>query len=294
MTPIDEEDIIFFLDRVLGHDNRNFTFTLGIDIYCEDNYPDLEIDTWYSLRIKSCNFSFDYERIIDKFTSISWNQDCDKISDLSPYTVLVDNAILNFNYKIDKDWPINSSPNSELRMIVNNNRLPEVIKLDSATTSYQPAKLGGFDVTNLITDDVNVSFELYIADDFKWDDNITISIDDASLIISYTIIEPDPIVKKPDYSWLIYTLGIGIIILITGFSLYQTHFKFPPLVRKIRKLKKKVRKGKKSKPILLKMRDNIIVENYHDSKQILKLEFIEDKVSIENHISKNSKGGVQE
>jgi len=294
MTPIDEEDIIFFLDRVLGHDNRNFTFTLGIDIYCEDNYPSLEIDTWYSLRIKSCNFSFNYEKIIDKFTSISWNQDCDKLSDLSPYTVLADNAILNFNYKIDKEWPANSSPNSELRMIVNNNRLPEVIKLDSATTSYQPAKLGGFDVTNLITDDVNVSFELYIADDFKWDDNITISIDNASLIISYTIIEPDPIVKKPDYSWLIYTLGIGIIGLITGFSLYQTHFKYPPLVRKIRKLKKKVRKGKKTKPIILKKRDDIIAGNYQDSKQILKLESIEDKVAIEKNISKNNKLEGQE
>ena len=288
MTPIEEHDLIFFLDRVLGHDNRNFTFTLGIDIYCEDNYPGLEIDTWYSLRIKSCNFSFNYEKMIDKFTSISWNQDCDKLSDLSEYTVLVNNAILNFNYKIDNDWPANSSPNSELRMIINNNRLPEVIKLDSATTLYQPAKLGGFDVTNLITDDVNVSFELYIADDFKWDDNITISIDDASLIISYTIFEPDPIVKKPDYSWLIYSLGIGIIGLITGFSLYQTKFKYPPLVRKIRKLRKKVKKGKKTKLIILRTRDDIIVNNYRDSKKILKLDSIEDK-TIKNNISKNSK-----
>ncbi|MFX1322414.1 MAG: hypothetical protein ACFFAQ_12315 [Promethearchaeota archaeon] len=294
MTPIDEEDIIFFLDRVLGHDNRNFTFTLGIDIYCEDNYPGLEIDTWYSLRIKSCNFSFNYEKIIDKFTSISWNQDCDKISDLSPYTVLVDNALLNFNYKIDQDWPTNSSPNSELCMIVNNNKLPEVIKLDSTNTSYQPAKLGGFDVTNLITDDVNVSFEVYIADDFKWDDNITISIDNASLIISYIIIEPESIVKKPDYSWIIYTLGIGIIGLITVFTLYQTHFKYPPLVRKIKKLRKKMRKGKKTKTRILKTRDDIIIKNYHDSKQILKLEPIKEEGIIKNEITKNSTGEVQQ
>ena len=200
---------------------------------------------------------------------------------------------LNFDYKIDQDWPINSSPNSELCVIVNNNKVPEVVKLASATTSYQPAKLGGFDVTNLITDDVNVSFELHIADDFKWDDNITISIDNASLFISYTIIEPDPIVKKPDYSWLIYTLGIGIVGLIFGFTIYQTHFKYPPLVRKIRKLKKNVRKGKKTKPIILKTRDDILEENYH-SKQILKLESIEDKGVIENGFIKNNKGEVQQ
>ena len=179
MTPLEEDDLVFFLGRVLSRDNRNFTLTLGIDIYCEDNYGGLEIDTWYSLRIISCNLSFDYEKIINQFTTVTWNQACKKVSNISEYPVEVNSAILNFYYKINQDWPSNSSPNSRLGVLINNNKIPEEIGLDSATTSFQQAKIGGFEVSNLITDDVNVSLELRLADEFKLANNITISIDNV-------------------------------------------------------------------------------------------------------------------
>ncbi|TFF84177.1 MAG: hypothetical protein EU552_01325 [Promethearchaeota archaeon] len=288
MTTLEDDDLIFFLSRVLSRDYRNFTFTLGIDIYCEDNYPGLEIDTWYSLRIKSCNLSFSYEKIIDKFTKVSWNQACEKISDISEYPVEVNSAILNFYYKIDQDWPSNSSPNSKLGVLINNNKIPEEIGLDSATTSYQQAKVGGFEVSNLITDDVNVSLELNLADEFLLANNITVSIDNVSLLVSYTIFEPNPRVDRIDYSWLIFTLSIGLAVLITFFTLYQTHFKYPPLVRKVRKLRKKVRKGKKTKPLSLKKRQELIADNYMEKIKKAKLDFLEKKNNRE--ISVKEKG----
>jgi hypothetical protein len=283
MTPLEDNDLIFFLSRVLSRDYRNFTFTLGIDIYCEDNYGGLEIDTWYSLRIKSCNLSFSYEKIIDQFTKISWNQACQKISDISEYPVEVNSAILNFYYKLDQDWPSNSSPNSKLGVLINNNRLPEEIGLDSATTSYQQAKEGGFEVSNLITDDVNVSLELNLADEFILANNITISIDNVSLIVSYTIFEPNPIIDRVDYSWLIFTLLVGVAVVVSGFIAYQTYFKYPPLVRKVRKLRKKVSKGKRMKTLSLRERQELITNNYMQHIKEAKLDFLEDK-----DIKKNS------
>ncbi|MHA2038148.1 MAG: hypothetical protein ACW98X_17055, partial [Promethearchaeota archaeon] len=102
MTPVQEDVLKFYLTRVLESDNRNFTIFLGIDIDVEDNYGDLDRDTYYYLLIKSCNLTFDYEKKIDRFTSISWNQNGDPISSLSEYPVLVQNATLNFKYKTDQ------------------------------------------------------------------------------------------------------------------------------------------------------------------------------------------------
>ncbi|TFG13930.1 MAG: hypothetical protein EU531_09450 [Promethearchaeota archaeon] len=289
MTPLEDDDLAFFLSRVLSRDNRNFTLTLGIDIYCEDNYGGLEIDTWYSLRIKSCNLSFSYDKIINQFTKVFLNQACEKISDISEYPVEVNSAILNFYYKIDQEWPSNSSPNSKLGVLINNNKIPEEISLDSATTSYQEAKVGGFEVSNLITDDVNVSLELNLADEFILANNITISIDNVSLIVSYTIFEPNPRIDRIDYSWLIYTLAIGVAVLITTFTLYQTYFKYPPLVRKVRKLRKKVRKGKKAKPLSLRKRQELITDNYMEHIKKAKLEFLERKDMKQNSVKE--KGG---
>ncbi|MBA7637906.1 hypothetical protein ES703_45555 [subsurface metagenome] len=273
MKTVDKDELIFYLNRVLSHNYQDFRVTLGIDIYNEDNYASAEIDTWYYLLIKSCNLTFDYEKKINRFSSISWKQNCEKISDLSEYPVIVQNATLNFHYKIDQLWNTSLSPNSEIRILINDNKHTETVKLSTATTSFQEAKVGGFDVSNLITDDVNLSLQVYLADDFVLDQNITISIDDVSLDISYIIIEPDePIEKGPDWSWLVYTLTAGIIGIITVFSLYQIHFKYPPLVRKIRKLKKGVKKGKIKKSILVNKREDIIKHNLNKSKNILVLE----------------------
>ncbi|MFW9782234.1 MAG: hypothetical protein ACFFFB_08135 [Candidatus Heimdallarchaeota archaeon] len=270
MKVVEDDELKFYLSRVLSHNYRNFRITLGIDIYAEDNYASAEIDTWYYLYIKSCNLTFDFEKKIDRSSAISWNQICDKVSDLSEYPVLVQDANLNFKYKVDKAWNTSLSPNSEIRILINNNKHSETIKLTSATTNYQEAKLGGFDVTSLITDDVDLSIQVFIADNFVSDENITISIDDVSLVISYLIITPN---EPPiELTWLIYTLigAIGGIVIV--FGLYQGYFKYPPIVRKIKKMRRKIDKSKRTKKVLLRERDEIINNDIQEKKKMLEIE----------------------
>ncbi len=81
---------------------------------------------------------------------------------------------------------------------------------------------------------------------------------DFDTVIITLVVNPSESQVGPDLSWLIYVLIGAIAGLTVVFSLYQTHFKYPPMVRKIRKLKKKVKKVKKTKPILVNKRDEII------------------------------------
>ncbi|NVM45795.1 MAG: hypothetical protein HWN79_12845, partial [Candidatus Lokiarchaeota archaeon] len=57
MTMIDEPTLIFYLTKAFEADSYEFGITLGIDIYCEDNYDQADRDTFYSLLIKSVNLS---------------------------------------------------------------------------------------------------------------------------------------------------------------------------------------------------------------------------------------------
>ena len=185
LTYVDESDLITALNLALEKDpnHSDFTITLGIDIYCEDNdFPDY--DMWNYLIFKSFNLTFNYERNVDQFSSISWNQIGNKISGSD---IHVSAANLKFNYTIDQGWPTSLSPFSEIRIIINNNQHPETVRLSSATTSWQEAKVGGFDVTNLILKDVNISLSLqvFIANTFSLNNNISISIDDVYLNITY-------------------------------------------------------------------------------------------------------------
>ncbi len=188
---IPEEILISYLTSVLEGDGVNFSITLGIDIYCEDNVPGGDEDNWNSLTLRVFNLTFTYEKKIDQFNSVSWNQDADNISELSNDPFIIDEAIINFKYKINDTWPI-SYPNSEIRVLISDNLHTETIKLSTATLSFQEAKLGGFDVTSLITDDVNLSIQLFMADDnIGLNRPISISIDNVTLDITYTVIFPD-------------------------------------------------------------------------------------------------------
>jgi hypothetical protein len=192
MDTIPEEILISYLTSVLENNNFNFTITLGIDIYCEDNEYNVDVDTWDLLTIRSFNLTFTYKKKIDQFTSVSWNQDGDKISEISNDTVIINEAKLNFKYKIDDNWT-ESSQNSEIRAFINNNKLTETIKLSKANLSYQVAKIGGFDITSLIpyNQKINLSIQVYLADEFRLENNRTISIDEVYLNITYTIIFSD-------------------------------------------------------------------------------------------------------
>ncbi|KKK57983.1 hypothetical protein LCGC14_3049010, partial [marine sediment metagenome] len=69
----DESVIITALNSAFEKDSThsNFTITLGIDIYCEDNWIN-DRDVFNYLYFKDFNFTFTYEKKIDKFSSLSW------------------------------------------------------------------------------------------------------------------------------------------------------------------------------------------------------------------------------
>ncbi len=184
LNEIAEETIIFYLTSVLSEDHQNFTIILGMDIFCEDSRS-TDYDYWDMLRIKYFNLSVSYEKKINQFTSVSWNQIGNKIFGDD---VDIENATLNFKYKIDQNWT-ESSPNSEIRIFITNRSYAETIKLSTANTSFQDAKLGGFDVTSLILKDENISvtIQVYLADTFGLDQLINVSIDNVSLKITYSI-----------------------------------------------------------------------------------------------------------
>ena len=192
LTSVDEEDLIIALNAALERDpeHSNFSITLGIDIYSEDNDNSGDHDDWDSLRIITCNFSFTYEKKIDSFTSVSWNQIGNKLNG-SNFQII--NASFNFKYKVNRTWP-NSAPLSELKFYINNKSHSQgVFKLSSVPTSFQYAKPGGFDVTNLVSTDVNIStsFEVFLKDSFELNETLTISIANVTLNISYIETFPD-------------------------------------------------------------------------------------------------------
>jgi hypothetical protein len=185
LTYVSESDLITALNLALEKDpsHSDFTIILGMDIYCEDNdFPDY--DEWNALIFKSFNLTFSYKRKVDQFSSVSWNQEGNQITGSN---IQVTEANLKFKYKIDQDWSTTSSPYSEIKILINNNPYPETVRLSSANASLQDAKVGGFDVTNLILKNVNitVSIQVFIANTFELGRNITISIDDVYLNITY-------------------------------------------------------------------------------------------------------------
>jgi len=183
-------------------------------IWCEDNFGQ-DADNWTLLILKSVNLAFSYEKIINQFTSVSWNQISDRIRDISDYNIEVTKANLNFKYKINNIWLSSLSPNSEIRIFVNSIKLLETIKfIDTNISSlFQEAKIGGFDINSLISKEENVSIEiqLFIADEFIYDQIITISIDDVGLDISYIEFIPEE-----DITPFLLSLFIIILFMIIG------------------------------------------------------------------------------
>ncbi|MHA1185913.1 MAG: hypothetical protein ACTSSK_03425, partial [Candidatus Heimdallarchaeota archaeon] len=188
MFTVSEESLIFYLTSVLSKDFQNFTLALGIRVFCEDNFQ-IDNDRWDYLLIKNVSLSFTYEKKVDQLSKISWTQ----IGDTIPSNYEIENATLNFKYQIDNDWnTATGSLNSEFRIIINDNQLGETFKLSTATDTYQDIKIGGIDVANFLSadEDVNISIQIYIGDEFTLDSDITISIDNISLMLDYGIYTP--------------------------------------------------------------------------------------------------------
>ncbi len=187
-----ELDLITALNSAFEKDpdHSNFTLTLGMDIYSEDNEPGTDNDHFDSLIIKSCNLTLTVEKKIDQSTSLSWNQIGNQISGSN---IQITGANFNFKYKVDKNWP-SQAPLSEIRFYINDKVYTEgITKISSATTSFQEAKLGGFNVLGFIEKDINitVSIEVFLKDNFDLNETIDISIDDVYLNITYIETLPD-------------------------------------------------------------------------------------------------------
>ena len=234
------------LTSILETDSFHFTITLGIDIYCEDNEIGVDIDQWNSLIIRSFNLTFTYEKKIDQDTVASWMQTGDSIS--NDTDIQVTGANLKFEYKIDQLWPDALAPNSEIQVLINNNLYKPSINLSSATTEFQQAKPGGYDITSLILKGININLaiQVFIKDTFLLDHNITISIDNVYLDISFVIITED-IYEEPFIFRLLFVISIVITAGLGGYLYaYQKYLKYPRPVRKTRRYRFSLKK--KSSP----------------------------------------------
>ncbi|TKJ27998.1 MAG: hypothetical protein CEE42_00515 [Promethearchaeota archaeon Loki_b31] len=235
--PVNEETLIFYLEQALQYDHQNFAITLGTYIWCEDSGHPGDSDNWQMLLIKNFNMSISYEKKINQFSFLTWNNYGEKIEE-NNYTIEVTDAKLFFDYKINQTWVSSLSPNSRFKIFINNVEYNETIRLNELETTFKEAREDGFIVTNLIPNDdkINVSLQVYIADEFILDRDLMISIDNVILLITYDVIVP----LEPNFMFLTFFIlaSIGAAIIATYIILYQLILKYPVEVRKVRKYRK--------------------------------------------------------
>ena len=240
LNVVPEELLISYLTSVLENDNYNFTITLGIDIYCEDNEYNADIDVWDLLIIRSFNLTFTFEKRIDKLTTISWSQTGDKV----PSNAQITDAGLNFTYSINQTWPEILSPNTEMRILINDNAYRRTIKLNRFTAIFQEERINGSDFTSLFQRNVSItlSLQLFLADTFALNRNITISIDDVYLKITYIVVTLE-FYQEPWFFALLLIIASIIGACIGGYLIaYYKVLRYPRPVRKVRKYRKTLRK----------------------------------------------------
>ena len=106
--------------------------------------------------------------------------------------------------------------------------------------SWETARIGGFDITEIILpyENFTLSIQAYMAEDFALGNNITISITDVYLLVSYTETIPDPITESWLFVGLFILAVVGATVLAAYLIAYQTYLKYPVPVRKVRKYRK--------------------------------------------------------
>ena len=290
LKTVSKKLLISYLTSVLESDNFNFTITLGIDIYSEDNEYWGDLDIWDSLIIRSFNLTFSYIKKIDKFTSISWEQAGNQITGDN---VQITEGKLGFDYKINQSWPSTLSPNSEIRVFIINKQYIESIKLSTVNTSFQEAFQGEIDVTSLILKDISISIsiQVFLADEFGLDEDITISIDNVYLKISYIEIITDILTEPEIFRMLLIIASVLAAGLCSYLIAYQKVLKYPKPVRKVRKYRKTLRK-KTSPNIKINSRNSAFNVAYmaelDKTSRFLKGKPIEHEVESKKLIEKKS------
>jgi len=157
-----------------------------------------------------------------------------------------------------------------LRIILNNtNILPSGELIKNAIVTYRWAYGQGilpeFDGTYEI-DLVNVPSGTYII-------TITASAGDDYTFETYEITLTVGTITPPDFSMLFIILAGALVALVSAFILYEVRFKYPAIVRKSRKIRKKIKKGRKTKPIKdLTSREDLIKDHLESNVETIQLE----------------------
>jgi len=248
-----EQAIIDALTNVLasapGH--NNFAIVLGIYMYCEDNNSGTDRDHFEDLRFKSLNLTFTYVKRINQFTTVSWNQDLDAVNrTVENSTIQITDANLSFKFKIDQNWT-QSSQNSQIRIYINDRKYEQTVSLIDYIFSpgFQDAQAGGFDIVSKILpyEEFTLSIQVYLAEDFGLDHNITVSITDVYLSLSWTESWIDPPLQPDAEPWIFAALLIIVSVAATCiggyFIAYYTYLKYPIPIRKVRKYRKTLEKS---------------------------------------------------
>ncbi|TKJ19368.1 MAG: hypothetical protein CEE43_15775, partial [Promethearchaeota archaeon Loki_b32] len=241
-----ESRLIGDLESLFKLNHTSLTILIGINIFCEDNNAAFDHDYWEKLRIKYVNLTFTYEKKIDEHTSLSWNQELNAINGSN---VQITDAILRFKFKIDQNWT-ESSQNSHIRIFIDDRKYQQTISLIDYvfSSSFQEANTDGYDISSKILpyENFTLTIQVYIADEFGLAEDITISITDVNLYISYTETFPDPpsIISEPwFFSALLAIVSVATVCLGGYFIAYQRVLKYPRPVRKVRKFKRTLNKS---------------------------------------------------
>ncbi len=241
----EKQAIIDALTNVLAVDpgHNNFTVVIGIYMYCEDNNSGTDRDDWTELRFKNLNLTFSYVKKIDQFTAVSWNQELDAINGSN---VRVTAANLNFKFKIDQNWT-EASQNSQIRVYINDRKYEQTISLIDYVYSpdFQEARIGGFDIVSKILpyESFNLTIQVFLAEDFGLEQDITVSITDVYLYISYKETFAD-IFSEPWVSTALLIAVSAATVCLGGYLIaYQRILKYPRPVRKVRKFKRTLYKS---------------------------------------------------
>ncbi len=263
-SPKNMYDLIFYINQVLEGNYRNFTLILGMEFNCEDNFT-TDIDEFVNVLIKACDFNITYRRVINRFSKVSWEYKGKKLYYGAGIIVDITQALLNFDYKTNKTIPFNLTSNSEFRFLINGIENTETIKLYDATTDFQRASSGGFDVTDLIpyNENINLTIQVVLADEFGLNETIAISIDDVSLVIGYNLYTIIP-VTRTTISPIFLATFIGLAAIAVAFVSYFIYYfkvlRFPEPIRKLRKYRKSLKKEKIPRDISVISREHAFRE----------------------------------
>lgn len=230
--------LISYLNSVLEYNDFNFTITLGIDVYCEDNDYNVDVDTWNELVMRSFNLTITYKKKVDQFTNIAWQQTGNQ---LTGENIQVRNAQLNFEVKINKTWPSSLSPNSDIRILINAKQYTQTVKLSNIPEGdFELAFPDYIDVTSLILKDIDIvlSIQVYIADEFGLDNDIKISIDNVYFRIYWNVYISDIFSEPFIFRILLIVSSIAAVCIGGYLFAYQRVLKYPKPVRKVRKYRR--------------------------------------------------------